>query len=55
MKTGDLSVADLRLRLEAVRKIWAEILLKIRSETGFGPREIDRYYVEQILNQQVTD
>lgn len=55
MKTDDLSVDDLRRRLKAVRKIWAEILLKIRSETGFGPREIDRYYVEQILNQKMLE
>ena len=55
MKTDDLSVDDLRRRLKAVRKIWAEILLKIKSETGFGPREIDRYYVEQILNQRMPN
>jgi hypothetical protein len=55
MKTDDLSVDDLRRRLKAVRKIWAEILPKIKSETGFEPREIDRYYVEQILNQRVPE
>ena len=55
MKTDDLSADDLRRRLKAVREIWAEILPKIRSETGFGPREIDRYYVAQILKQHIPD
>ena len=55
MKTDDLSVDALRRRLKAVRKIWAEILLKIKSETGFGPQGIDRYYVEQILNQRMPN
>jgi hypothetical protein len=54
MRVTDLSADDLRRRLEAVRKIWTEVLSKIKRETGLGPREASRYYVQRILEQRAT-
>jgi len=47
----DLSVGDLKRRLETVRKIWQVILPKIGRETGLTSSQINRYYVEKILRQ----
>jgi len=55
MRVTDLSADDLRRRLEAVRKIWTEVLSKIKRETGLGPREASRYYVQRILEQRTLN
>ena len=55
MRVTDLSADDLRRRLEAVRKIWTEVLSKIKRETGLGPREVSRYYVQRILEQRTLN
>lgn len=53
--TARASADDLRRRLEAVRKIWTEVLSKIKRETGLGPEETNRYYVQRILEQRTLN
>ncbi len=55
MRVTDLSADDLRTRLQAVRKIWTEVLPKIKRETGLGPQEASRYYVQRILEQRTLN
>jgi predicted nucleotidyltransferase len=45
------SVKDFRRRLEAIRKLWCEMLPKIKEETGLTTRLISKYYVEKVLHQ----
>jgi predicted nucleotidyltransferase len=47
----NLSIEDLSRRLIAVRKIWFEVLPKIRDETGLTPEKMSKYYVDKILEQ----
>jgi len=46
-----LSAGDLNRRLNALRKIWFEILPKIEEETGLTPDLISKYYVQRVLHQ----
>jgi predicted nucleotidyltransferase len=55
MRVTDLSAHDLRRRLEAVRQIWTEVFSKIKRETGLGPEETSRYYVQRILKQRTLN
>jgi len=55
MRVTDLSAHDLRRRLEAVREIWTEVFSKIKRETGLGPEETSRYYVQRILKQRTLN
>jgi predicted nucleotidyltransferase len=55
MRVTDLSVDDLRRRLEAVRQIWTEVFSKIKHDMGLGPEETSRYYVQRILKQRTLD
>jgi predicted nucleotidyltransferase len=45
------SVKDFMRRLEAIRKVWCELLPKIREETGLTTELITKYYVEKVLHQ----
>ncbi len=42
---------DLRRRLGAMRKMWPEILEKVKGETGLDSEAISLYYVREILGQ----
>jgi predicted nucleotidyltransferase len=45
------SVRDFRRRLEAIRKLWCEMLPKVREETGLTIELISKYYAEKVLHQ----
>jgi predicted nucleotidyltransferase len=47
----NLSKPDLDRRLQALRTMWQQILLKLKSETGLTPELISKYYVEKVLHQ----
>lgn len=51
VKVGNFSVTELSRRMEALRKMWREILLKIEEETGLTVELISRYYIEKVLHQ----
>jgi len=45
------SVKDFMRRLEAIRKLWRQMLPKIREETELTTELITKYYVEKVLHQ----
>jgi len=49
MSLRSFSVRNFNKRLEAIRKIWQEIVPKIKEETGLTTDLISKYYVEEIL------
>ena len=51
MLVKSFSVKEFRRRLEATRKLWCEMLPKIREETGLTTELISKYYVEKVLHQ----
>jgi len=51
MLVKSFSVKEFRRRLEAIRKLWCEMLPKIREETGLTTELISKYYVEKVLHQ----
>lgn len=46
-----LTKRDLQRRLKAARKIWSDVLPKIREETGLTPASISKCYIEKVLRQ----
>ncbi len=51
MLVHELSLSELKRRLNALRELWHEILPRIENEMGLTPSSISRYYVERILHQ----
>jgi len=49
MSLRSFSVRNFNKRLEAIRKLWQEIVPKIKEETGLTADLISKYYVEEIL------
>jgi len=47
------SVDDFRRRLNAIQKMWREIVPEIEDETGLTLDHLHGYYVEKILRQPV--
>ena len=47
----ELSTRDFQRRLKALRKMWRDIVPKIKEETGLTIDLISRYYVEKVLHQ----
>lgn len=50
----NLSGKDLKRRLNAIQKMWREIVPKIEDETKMSLDQIHKYYVEKILNQTIS-
>jgi hypothetical protein len=51
IKTKNLSAKEVNERLKAVRRIWRQVLPKIREETGLTSELISKYYVKRTLHQ----
>jgi len=51
MLVKSFSAEDFGRRLKAIRKLWGEVLPKIREETGLTTELISKYYVEKVLHQ----
>ena len=52
MIVHELSLPELRRRLNALRELWRGILPRIKNETGLTTSSISRYYVQRILHQR---
>jgi len=51
MIINNFSVREFNRRLKAIRKIWYQIIPKIRDETGLTTEQISKCYVEKVLRQ----
>ena len=54
MLMKSFSKGDLDRRLNAVRQLWNGILPKVEEETRMTLKELDVYYVRNILNQNIS-
>ena len=54
MLVSSFSKGDLDRRLNAVRQLWNRILPKVEEETRMTLKELDMYYVRNVLNQNVS-
>jgi len=52
MMAQELSLLELKRRLNALRELWREILPRIEKETGLTTSLISKYYVQRILHQR---
>ena len=54
MLVSSFSKGDLDHRLNAVRQLWNGVLPKVEEETRMNLKELDAYYVRNILHQNVS-
>ena len=52
MMAHELSLSELKRRLNALRELWRGIQPRIEKETGLTTSLISRYYVQRILHQR---